>query len=149
MKQLIVTAVAGLLAAPAFADGHETGDAAKGEKGFNRCKSCHSITDDEGNKIVKGGRTGPNLYGVIGRQIASADFKYGKSIMAVGETGAVWDFDSFTTYVQDPGKWLKETLDDKKAKSKMTFKLKKGGDDIYAYLVSVGPELEEEGEATN
>ena len=33
------------------------GDAAKGEKGFNKCKSCHMIVDDGGDTIVKGGKT--------------------------------------------------------------------------------------------
>ncbi len=142
MKHLTIAAFAGLLAGPVFADGHETGDADKGKKAFNKCKSCHAITDADGNKIVKGGKTGPNLFGVIGSQIASQDFKYGASLKAVGETGAVWDFDSFTAYVQDPKGWLKETLDETSAKSKMSFKLKKGGEDIYAYLVSVAPPAE-------
>lgn len=139
MKSFVFAAVAGLLATPVLADGHETGDAAAGENAFKKCKSCHSIVADDGEVIFKGGKTGPNLYGVIGRTIGSADFKYGASIKAVGETGAVWDFDSFTAYVQDPKGWLQETLDDTKAKSKMSFKMKSGGDDIYAYLVSVGP----------
>jgi len=143
MNRFITTAIIGLLAAPVFADGHETGDAAKGEKGFKKCKSCHMIKADDDTLIVKGGKTGPNLYGIIGRTVASADFKYGKSIAEIGETGAVWDFESFTAYVQDPKKWVQDTLDDSKAKSKMSFKLKKGGDDVYAYLVSVGPELPE------
>lgn len=138
---LTSTLMAGVLAGPAFADGHETGDAAKGEKGFKKCKACHMIVADDDTVIVKGGKTGPNLYGLIGRQIASADFKYGNSIMEVGATGAVWDYDSFTAYVVDPKKWLQETLDSTSAKSKMSFKLKKGGDDIYAYLLSVGPEM--------
>ncbi len=148
MKYLITAAIAGLLAGPVLADGHETGDADKGKKAFNKCKSCHMIEDGEGNKIVKGGRTGPNLYGVIGRTIASEDFKYGASLAAVGETGAVWGFDNFTAYVMDPKGWLQETLDQTSAKSKMSYKLKKGGDDIYAYLVSVAP-APAEGEADN
>ena len=140
MQRILAIIAATVLAVPAFADGHETGDAAAGEKEFNKCKSCHMIVADDGTEIVKGGKTGPNLYGVIGRPVASTDFKYGDSILEVGATGMVWDFDSFTTYVQDPRGWLRETLDDGKAKSKMTYKLKKGGDDIYAYLVSVAPE---------
>lgn len=140
MNRLIITAAAALLAGPVLADGD--GDAAKGEKGFNKCKACHMIKADDDTVILKGGKTGPNLYGVIGRTIGSADFKYGKSLVEVGESGAVWDFDNFTAYVQDPKKWLQETLDDKKAKSKMSFRLKKGGEDIYAYLVSVGPQPE-------
>ncbi|MEX0286246.1 MAG: cytochrome c family protein [Paracoccaceae bacterium] len=149
MKLSHTVAVLSLFAAPAFADGHETGDAEKGKKAFNKCKSCHMIQDAEGNTILKGGKTGPNLYGVIGRQIGSADFKYGKSLVEVGETGAVWEFDNFMAYIADPKGWLKEALDDTSAKSKMSFRLKKGGEDIYAYLVSVGPELEASDEETS
>lgn len=154
MKITPILAAATLFAAPAFADGHETGDAEAGAKEFNKCKSCHMIVNTETEEvIVKGGKTGPNLYGVIGRQAGVVEgFKYGKSIVEAGEQGLVWDFDSFTTYVVDPRKFLQTTLDDKKARSKMAFKLRKGGDDIYAYLVSVGPVMEEaegEAEATN
>ena len=66
-----------LLAAPAFA-----GDAAKGESDFKKCKACHSIVADDGTAIVKGGKVGPNLYGVIGRQIGSLEgFKDRKSVV--------------------------------------------------------------------
>ena len=37
----------------------------------------------------------------------------------------------------DPSKWLKEQTGDAAAKSKMTFKLAKGGEDMAAYLASV------------
>ena len=40
----------------------------------------------------------------------------------------------------DPRAYLREYLDDSKAKSKMAFKLRKGGEDVAAYLASVGPE---------
>lgn len=137
MKHLTIAALIGLLAGPVLADG--AGDADKGKKAFNKCKSCHAVTDADGNKIVKGGKTGPNLYGVAGRAIAAADYKYGKSLSAVGETGAVWDMANFSAYVADPTGWLRETLDDTAAKSKMSFKLKQGAEDIYAFLESVGP----------
>ena len=83
-------------AAPALA-----GDPAAGEKGFNKCKACHSIIAADGTEVVKGGKTGPNLWGVIGRPVASAaDFAYGDSIKAVGATGAVWDEAALDTYLK-------------------------------------------------
>lgn len=123
-------------AAPAFA----AGDAAEGEKTFNKCKSCHMIVADDGTEIVKGGKTGPNLYGVIGRTAGTADFKYGDDIVAAGEAGLVWDETNLAEYVVDPREFLRTTLDDSKAKSRMAFKLKKGGEDVAAYLASVGPQ---------
>ena len=135
MTSKIYAAVAAvLLATPVFAEG----DAAAGEKAFNRCKSCHTITADDGTTIVRGGRTGPNLYGVIGRQAGTyEDFRYGKDLVAAGEAGLVWDEATFETYLQDPRAFLVDYLDSKKARSKMAFKLRDGGEDIYAYLVSV------------
>lgn len=126
------------LAAAAFASAAAAeGDAAKGEKEFGKCKTCHMIVAADGTEIVKGPKTGPNLWGVIGRPVASYEgFDYGDSIKAVGATGAVWDEAMLTAYVKDPVKWLKETLDDKKAKSKMSFKLAKGGEDVAAYLAT-------------
>ena len=133
-KTMIVASLAfAALAAPALAQ-----DAAAGEKEFNKCKACHSITAADGTDIVKGGKTGPNLYGVIGRPVASvADFKYGDSILAVGAAGVIWDEALLTAYVTDPVAWLKEKTGDNAAKSKMSFKLAKGGADVAAYLASV------------
>jgi cytochrome c len=106
MKKTTLIAALGLaaLAAPAFAQ-----DVAKGEKDFAKCKACHAIVADDGTEIVKGGKVGPNLYGVIGRPVAGvADYKYGDDILAVGAAGAVWDEAMLAAYVADPVAWLKE-----------------------------------------
>jgi cytochrome c len=132
-KFILLAATAAALAAPAFA-----GDPAAGENGFKKCKACHSIIAADGTEIQKGGRTGPNLFGVIGRPVASdPDFAYGDSIAALGATGAVWDEASLATYTADPAAYLKSALGDDSAKSKMSFKLASGGEDVAAYLASV------------
>jgi len=108
-----------------------TGDAEAGEKVFKKCKACHSIIDAEGEAIVKGGRNGPNLYGVYTRVAGSEEGfakKYKDDIIAAGEAGLAWDEATFTAYVEDPRAFLREYLDDKKAKSGMAFKLKKEED---------------------
>lgn len=143
MKLMIATAVAAVaFAGTAFADSHAgSGDAAAGEKEFNKCKSCHMIVAEDGTEIVKGGRTGPNLYGVIGHQAGSVEgFRYGDALVAAGEKGLIWDEESFVAYVQDPKKFLAEYLDDSGARSKMSFRLRSGMEDVYSYLVSVGPQ---------
>ena len=134
MTKFILLAVASVaLAPPAFA-----GDPAAGENTFKKCKACHSIIAPDGTEIQKGGKTGPNLYGVIGRAVASdPDFKYGDGILAVGATGAVWDEASLATYVADPTAWIDGKSGDASAKSKMSFKLASGGEDVAAYLASV------------
>lgn len=113
-------------------------DPAAGEATYKKCKACHSIIGPDGTEFQKGGKTGPNLYGVVGRPVASVpEFKYGDGILAVGGTGAVWDEASIAAYVADPAAWLKEKSGDAAAKSKMSFKLAEGGADVAAYLASV------------
>ena len=76
---------------------------------------------------------------MIGRPVASTDFAYGDSLKAVGAAGTVWNEASLAAYVQNPTEWLKDATGDAGAKSKMTFKLTKGGADVAAYLASVAP----------
>ena len=116
------------------------GDIAKGAKEFKKCKSCHMIVDDSGRTIVKGGRNGPNLFGIFGRTAGSIDgFKYGKSLVTLGKSGFVWSEYEFVAYLADPKKYLVDKLDDKKARSKMSYKLKNDADtlNIWAYLESL------------
>ena len=47
------------------------------------------------------------------------------------------DEETFEAYVQDPTAFLKEYLDDGGARSGMTFKLREGASDVYAYLASL------------
>ena len=143
MKRLIVAAAlaVGLVAGVGANAAHAQGDADKGEKIFLKCRACHMIETPDGKAVQRGGKVGPNLYGVIGRKAGSYDdFRYSDSMKAAGEKGLVWDEASFETYVQDPTAFLKDYLGDDHARAKMTFKLNKGMEDIYAYLVSVGPD---------
>ena len=135
MKHLILPLIlAFVTAAPVMA-----GDAAKGEVEFKKCKACHAIVATDGTEIVKGGKTGPNLFGVIGRTVGTEpDFAaYGDALKMIGAAGRVWDEAALTTFVADPAAWVKEASGDPAAKSKMTFKLAKGGEDVAAYLASL------------
>jgi cytochrome c len=121
-----------VLATPAMA-----GDPAKGESDFKKCKSCHSIIAQDGTEIQKGGKTGPNLWGIVGNPVASKpDFKYGEGILAAKAAGAVWDEAAIAAYVADPTAWVQTASGDAAAKSKMTFKLTAGGEDMAAYLAT-------------
>lgn len=128
----VLTALVALGSTPALAQG----DAANGEKIFRRCSTCHNIGEGAKNK------SGPVLTGVIGRQAGTYEgFNYGKSIIAAGEAGLVWSEDEIFTYLEDPRKFLSEKLDDKRARSKMAFKLRKEEDrrDVIAYVASFSP----------
>ena len=124
-----------VLATPALA-----ADPAKGESEFKKCKSCHSITAPDGTEIQKGGKTGPNLWGVVGRVAGSApDFKYGEGLLEVNAKGTVWDEAQIATYLADPTAWVEAASGDAAAKSKMSFKLPKPEEaaDIAAYLATL------------
>jgi cytochrome c len=139
MRSILMTAAAFGLALSATAWADDKGDPAAGEKVFSKCKSCHTIADGD-NVIQKGGKTGPNLFGVVGRPAASLeDFKYGEGIKEAAEKGLIWDEENLVKYVEDPTEFLEEFTGDNKAKSKMTFKLNKGEKDIVAYLASLAP----------
>ena len=65
MFRTVVFMAATMLAAPAFADGHASGDVAAGEKAFRQCVSCHVVVNDAGETLAgKKAKTGPNLYGI-------------------------------------------------------------------------------------
>ncbi|MGR3465254.1 c-type cytochrome [Limimaricola sp.] len=157
-----------LLAAPAFAQEMEA-DVANGESEFARqCVSCHVVADESGEVLAgRAGRIGPNLYGVIGRQPGSVeDFRYSDAIVAYGElspaddkTGAapqgddfetvVWGKDNTIAYLEDPTAFLRDALDDPRARSKMAYKVRdaQAAVDIQAYLATFSPDFELPGDA--
>lgn len=143
MRTIILAAVAAIAATSAFAEG----DVTKGKKTFGKCKACHTVATPEGEVLLKGGRTGPNLFGVIGRPVGTADFKYSKALTVMSENGVTWDEASLSAFITDPNGYLKEQ--GIKGKTKMTFKLKKGAEDVAAFLASLNPApAEDAAEAT-
>ena len=146
-----LTAVAIAVAGSAFAESHEvdltaTGDAAVGESDFKKCISCHVVRDADGETLAgRNGRTGPNLYGIVGATAGSVeDFRYSKILAAAGEQEIVWDEANFVGYVMDPSGWLQEATGES-GRSKMSYKVRKEDEakNLYAYLKSLGPEMEE------
>jgi cytochrome c len=108
------------LAASAVAYASLTGDAAKGEKVFGQCRTCHVVQEGVN-------RVGPSLWGVVGRKAGSIEgFKYSP---ANKNSGFVWTEAQLFTYLEAPQKVLKGTY--------MAFGgLKKPQDraDVIAYL---------------
>jgi len=144
MKPLLLSAAAllSLGATTAFAQG----DAAAGEGQWRGCRSCHSITADDGTQIQRGGRTGPNLYGLPGSAVASVEgFRYSPSLLeyAALDGGQVWTEELFIEYMADTTAFLRHHLGSSSARSAMSFRLASGADDMWAYLVSVSPEAAE------
>lgn len=132
MKTILTTAAALIaLAAPALA----ADDVAQGEKDFKKCKACHSIVDPAGEVIVKGGKTGPNLWGVVGRQAGTQpEFgKYTNEMVALGENGLVWTPEEMAKYIPDAKAYIG-------GKTSMTPQKLKDVTDVIAYLAQFQPE---------
>lgn len=131
----LALALALIAASPAVA-----GDPALGEKAFGKCKACHAIIAPDGTVVQKGGKIGPNLYGVVGRQIgALPDFAYSAAMIAAGADGTLWDEAMLAAYLPNPSAWVEQKIGDPAAKSKMALKLASGAEDVAAYLASVVP----------
>lgn len=143
MSKLKLTSLAALLMAPALAHAEPTGDAAAGEQNFRQCASCHGVVSPDGEVIHRAAPTGPQLWGISGRQAGAYEgyTRYSNAMVAAGEEhGLVWDEESFVAYVSDPSGFLRELTGDARARSNMNHRLRGSAEDIYAYLAQFGPE---------
>lgn len=69
-------------------------DASKGEAIFNKCTACHNITQGGPNQL------GPNLWGTMGKPIAShAGFAYSP---ALKEKGGTWTWEAMNEWLKSP-----------------------------------------------
>lgn len=97
------------------------GDLANGKKQFARCRSCHTLGEGQANL------TGPNLYGVFGREAGSkAGYNYSEALRNADFT---WDAGQLDAWLSNPRTFLPG--------NKMSFAgLKDEGDrvDLIAYL---------------
>lgn len=138
MKYLAMLAVAGLTAA----GGAQAADPAAGETVFaRRCATCHMVVAPSGQTVVKGGKTGPNQWGLIGRQAGSVgDFRgYGDALVAAGKAGLVWTEAEVVAYLEDPRAYLRDKTGDSRAASRMAFKLREldERENVAAYLATL------------
>ena len=119
------------------------GDPAAGEQAFNQCQACHVVQNEEGEVLAgRNGRQGPNLYGIIGRQAGIIEgFRYGNSIVEAGEQGLIWDEEAFIAYVMNPNGFLREFLDNNRARGNMAFQVRsdEAAADLYAFLATFSP----------
>lgn len=132
---VLLSVIVTLVACPALA-----GDATRGKAHFKDCRACHSVIDETETPVVRGGRTGPNLYGVIGRHAGSVPgFFYSTSMVAAGRQGLRWNEEDFVIYVKDATAFLRHYLDDPTARGKMAYKLPDSAmaRDVWAYLESI------------
>ena len=109
---------------PSFEELMASADAGKGEKGFSKCKACHKIEDGANS-------TGPHLYGVVDRAIASvAGFNYSDALAGLGGN---WGPEELNGFLESPKNYAPGT--------NMGFAgIKKAEDraDLIAYLAAIG-----------
>lgn len=152
---LMACVAAGMMTTPAFAQDLDalmpTGDAAAGEAAFGQCATCHIVANAAGETLAgRNARTGPNLYGKAGAvagtnaEFAAGRPTYSKSMVEAGEAGLIWNEETFVAYVQDPTGFLREYLDDRRARGNMAFKVRDEAEalNLYAYIYSLAPPVD-------
>ena len=73
------------------------GDVAAGQAAAAACAGCHSLGEGEA------ARFGPNLYGVVGRPVASAaGFAYSPAMGAAGAAGGAWTIELLDAFLMSP-----------------------------------------------
>ena len=79
---------------PPVAEALKKADADSGNKLTKPCQACHSFDKGGPNKV------GPNLWGVVGRKVASIDgFSYSEGLKAMG---GAWDYDHLYKFLLSP-----------------------------------------------
>jgi cytochrome c len=76
--------------------------AQQGQSDAKVCLTCHNFAKDQGSKV------GPDLYGIVGRQIASVSgFNYSSALKGMGGT---WTFDALNKWLLNPRNDVPGTL---------------------------------------
>ena len=78
---------------PAFMDMMASAEIVAGERVFGKCRACHQLEDGANG-------TGPHLYGVVGREVATVDgFAYSGALVDAAE---VWGPEELNGFLEDP-----------------------------------------------
>src|SRR5262245_56031028 len=108
---------------------HAGGDAARGERVFQRCYACHSVDPDETANLQ-----GPSLFQVLGRPAARvAGFEFSDAMKAKGAAGLIWTPEALDAFIADPEAFVPGTL-----MALPPLRREQDRADLVAYLARVG-----------
>jgi cytochrome c len=106
-------------------------DVAAGKEVATKCQACHNLDQGGPNE------TGPNLWGVLGRQPGThAGFAYSDGMRAFGAKQPIWDFVHVNAFITGPQNYIDGT--------KMSFiglKQRQDRINVIAYLHTLGSTL--------
>jgi cytochrome c len=106
-------------------------DVAAGKEVATKCQSCHNLEQGGPNM------TGPNLWGVLGRQPGThPGFAYSDGMKAFGAKQPIWDFAHVNAFITGPQAYIDGT--------KMSFiglKQRQDRINVIAYLHTLGSNL--------
>lgn len=77
-------------------------DATQGKRRFRECAACHTVARGGGD------RNGPNLHGVIGRQIASGSRRFGYTA-GLEAAGGTWTPERLDAWIANPQRFAPGT----------------------------------------
>lgn len=131
MKAATLFSIASLTATTGLAAAQED-LVAEGENVFRRCQACHAIGEGATHRV------GPQLNNVIGRQAGSLpDYNYSQAMKTAGEEGLVWNEETLTEYLANPGAMVQGT--------KMVFPGLRQEEQIQAVIAFLASHSEEGG----
>lgn len=108
----------------------QTAEAEAGARVIRKCQSCHNWEEGSANK------TGPEIYDIVGRQIAAvSDFAYSDAMAALSDEH--WDYTSLDEFLASPRTYVPGT--------KMTFAGISNPEeraDLIAFLRTLSPSPE-------
>src|SRR5262249_10208391 len=115
-----------ILLFPAAGVAADAGDAARGERAFQRCYSCHSVDPNKTAKLQ-----GPSP---ISRAAAVQGFVYSDAMREKGAAGLIWDAATLERYISDPQSVVPGTI-----MSAPPLRDEQERTDVIAYLALSGP----------
>jgi cytochrome c len=109
---------------------------AASEELWRDCRTCHQVAAPDGTVLARGGRAGPNLYGIAGRPLASESGYdlYSQDLTLAGATGVRWTRDNFVAYLANPDQFLSNITGSDTAESAMHVAQPADGAALFDYL---------------